>query len=585
MQVTEVEIENFRSIPSASLELNDFNLLIGKNNAGKSNIVKAIYRYRDLMTGEVNSNAFYESAVTRGREPDPIRINISYKIEEDARKQLVEKISENNDVSASVYDNLIDSNSFLKFNHEISVRQSRISHNTINTSLDGAMVELGTLDVSDQSVEFLDLDELTAIERNRVQLSSTRTDRVDAVIPGTIREDIQAEFSDWKMVAPFRRTEERGVFGADPELDSTGENLTTFLQSIREDGTGRYNEICNTYEGIMEGVEEVRIETRPDEQGNAVPIIRIDEQQSADIGLDELSSGAKEILILVTQIVVSRSDNSPLYIEEPELHLHPAAEREIFSMISRVAQEFNTQVIVTTHSDVFVDQVNVEDIFSVRRGDYTYVETVDQGELGEILADIGYAKSELLQADRIVFVEGRSDRVVLSNWATNLERSFSINGVEPVKFGGDEIFEDGNPYAEEIPDLLDQMGIPYKYVFDSDGEDPDEKESEIASELGLSAANICVIEGYCIESYLAKPSRALAETLVVEQEELEEDLPEDPHEENMKSTFNSLFKEHLDTGYSEEKHGAAIAKKMQPEEIADEMIALIEDIVTMERRR
>lgn len=583
MQVTEIEVENFRSIPEASLELSEFNLLIGKNNAGKSNIVKAIYRYRDLMIGDVDISEFYESAVTRGMEPEPIKFSISYQIGMDARENLIEKLSESHEVPASVYDTLMEGESFRKYDHEISIREAGISHNTINTWIDDSKVELGTLDVSDQSVELLDLDELMATERSRSQLSDIQPGQINNVIPSTIQEGILGEFSEWKMVAPFRRTEERGVFGADPDLDPTGENLTTFLQSIREDGTGRYNQICNTYEEIMEGVEEVRIETREGEDG-AVPIIRIDEQQSDDIGFDELSSGAKEILILVTQIVVSRSDNSPLYIEEPELHLHPAAEREIFSMISQVAEDFNTQSIVTTHSDVFVDEVNVENIFSVKRGEYTYVDTVNQGELGEILTDIGYAKSELLQADRIVFVEGRSDRVVLSNWANQLGRSFSINGVEPVKFGGDEIFEDGNPYASEIPDLLGQMGIPYKYIFDSDGDDPDEKESEIASELGLSAANIFVIEGYCIESYLATSPRALADTLVIEEDELRNELPDNPYEVNMKSTLDDLFKEHLDTGYSQEKHGAAIAKKMDPEEIPDEMKELIENIVTMERR-
>ncbi|ACV11882.1 SMC domain protein [Halorhabdus utahensis DSM 12940] len=584
MQVTEIDIENFRSIPETSIGLGDFNLLIGKNNAGKSNIVKAIYRYRDLVAGNVDISDFYESAVTRGKQPEPIKFSISYQIEEGTRENLIESLSENHEVSASVYDTLMDSESFQKYNHEISIRETGVSHNTINTCLNGSKVELGTLDVSDESVELLDLDELMDKNRSRHQLSDKPSNQINDVIPSSIQGGILGEFSEWKIIAPFRRTEERGVFGADPDLDPTGENLTTFLQSIREDGTGRYSKICKQYEDIMEGVDEVRIETREDGDGNAVPTIRIDEQQSDDIGLDELSSGAKEILILVTQIIVSRSDNSPLYIEEPELHLHPAAEREIYSMITRVAQDYNTQVIVTTHSDVFVDEVNVEDIFSVKRGDYTYIDTVNQGELGEILTDIGYPTSEFLQADRIVFVEGRSDRVVLSNWAKKLDLSFSINGVEPVKFGGDEIFEDGNPYTNEIPDLLGQMGIPYKYVFDSDGEDPDKKESEIASELGLSAAKICVIDGYCIESYLAKPPRALAETLVVEQEEIEEDLPDDPYGVNMKSKFDSLFKKHLGTGYSEEKHGAAVAKKMQPNEISEEMKAMIEDIVTMERR-
>ena len=42
MEIKQIEIHNFRSIKSASFNLNDYSLLIGENNSGKSNVFRAL---------------------------------------------------------------------------------------------------------------------------------------------------------------------------------------------------------------------------------------------------------------------------------------------------------------------------------------------------------------------------------------------------------------------------------------------------------------------------------------------------------------------------------------------------------------
>ena len=42
LRLTEIRINNFRSIEELNIELNDLNLLIGQNNCGKSNLLRAI---------------------------------------------------------------------------------------------------------------------------------------------------------------------------------------------------------------------------------------------------------------------------------------------------------------------------------------------------------------------------------------------------------------------------------------------------------------------------------------------------------------------------------------------------------------
>ena len=50
MKITDVIIKNFRSIEHAKLDdCGDINILIGKNNAGKSNILLAISTFFEFM--------------------------------------------------------------------------------------------------------------------------------------------------------------------------------------------------------------------------------------------------------------------------------------------------------------------------------------------------------------------------------------------------------------------------------------------------------------------------------------------------------------------------------------------------------
>ena len=49
MKITKIEISNFKSFDNQSIQLNDFNLLVGANASGKSNLVQAFQFLRDIV--------------------------------------------------------------------------------------------------------------------------------------------------------------------------------------------------------------------------------------------------------------------------------------------------------------------------------------------------------------------------------------------------------------------------------------------------------------------------------------------------------------------------------------------------------
>ena len=74
--ITQLDIENFRSIKSASIKFNKINAVIGPNNAGKSNILRAI----DLLLGDkyVTEGSFQDSDFYKHNKENTIRMRIRF---------------------------------------------------------------------------------------------------------------------------------------------------------------------------------------------------------------------------------------------------------------------------------------------------------------------------------------------------------------------------------------------------------------------------------------------------------------------------------------------------------------------------
>jgi len=73
-------------------------------------------------------------------------------------------------------------------------------------------------------------------------------------------------------------------------------------------------------------------------------------QDSADIDIANLSSGEKQLFIFFAHLIFSLEESQPgiLVVDEPELSLHPAWQREYVSKIMKL--QSNVQIIFATHS-------------------------------------------------------------------------------------------------------------------------------------------------------------------------------------------------------------------------------------------
>ena len=73
--------------------------------------------------------------------------------------------------------------------------------------------------------------------------------------------------------------------------------------------------------------------------------------------LDHTSSMVSELAPLILFLKYLVTDDDLLILEEPESHLHPGAQRQMARGIARLVNA-GLKVIITTHSDMFVAQIN-----------------------------------------------------------------------------------------------------------------------------------------------------------------------------------------------------------------------------------
>lgn len=189
--------------------------------------------------------------------------------------------------------------------------------------------------------------------------------------------------------------------------------------------------------------------------------------------------------------------------EEPEAHLHPNAQRTLYRQLT----EINGQVIISSHSPYLAALANQQDlrVISKPNGDGTVVNSLDDSlepeELRKIHREVIHSKGELLFSSAIVLSEGETEAQALP---LLFDRYFGkeafILGVNFIGVGGS-----GSKYKPYLTFARD-FNIPV-FIF-SDGEEKPIKQLKKVYDATfgvtdlVTAPNITILENTDFEGYL-----------------------------------------------------------------------------------
>lgn len=142
------------------------------------------------------------------------------------------------------------------------------------------------------------------------------------------------------------------------------------------------------------------------------------------IALSKMGTGIKTVILLLLNLIVipeiqgPQKDKLVFGLEELENNLHPSMQRRLFNYIADYAMKYNSIFFITTHSSVVIDLFSsnkiVQLIHVVQQANGSIASTIEKKTDGRnILNDLGYKASDLLLSNGIIWVEGPSDVIYL----------------------------------------------------------------------------------------------------------------------------------------------------------------------------
>ncbi|MEM0992765.1 MAG: AAA family ATPase [Bacteroidota bacterium] len=432
-----IHIQNFRSLKSIHLDLQDVNLLIGPNNSGKSNLLKAFGFLSDIFEQKnINPNRldrlFYrqENKVADGKS-DFTSINyvlqtsnIFYKLEihgmEQSRLSGIEFIGLKKENLSSKDLSVLDikkvSNLQQYFqtyylsnrNVEVNITPSAFVE-PVSNKYEFTIEYDGRLIKSSKPVEFGNLS----------ALKQTRFDNIFGDFYGNLTDTIShtkvyaINVSSLKLPYPTLEN--------DYSVNADVSNLVAFLDNMRDAYPQVVQSINQSLQACIAECRTIIFEKISLSETHHLRKIYGDktfkrlgilDRYGQKYWADELSDGT---LYLLGLLAIIHQPNPPklLMLEEPENGIHPRRIKEIVDFIFELSERKGVQVILSTHSTVLIDQFKdlPENVFVFDKpAEYTLVNNLQR----DIIAR-SHEQSEKLNLPKVDLSGSLGD-----HWASGL---------------------------------------------------------------------------------------------------------------------------------------------------------------------
>jgi len=168
--------------------------------------------------------------------------------------------------------------------------------------------------------------------------------------------------------------------------------------------------------------------------------VYLEEEKKGGIRLSDCGSGIKTVILVMAMLyVVPNSKPNGKFIfmfEELENNLHPSLERKLMAHIRDYIRKNDKNLLfLTTHSNIAIDMFSKSDDAQILKvyndGEASFIEKVsDWNEQHNLLDELGVRASDVLQSNCLIWLEGPSDRIYFNKWV--------------------ELFNDGEPLEEGV---------------------------------------------------------------------------------------------------------------------------------------
>ena len=343
-------VRNFRAIGNSpvTVELDDIVVLVGPNNAGKSSILRAyeVVMFHGSKDGELTIDDFPNGAISTGSLPTI-------------------------ELETVVFDKTAPGEKWVRTDaeNEMFVRERWTWTSPGTPKKVGWDVSAGDWHSSEGPWGAPNVAQAYRPKPHRVSAFRNPSEQADQVV-----KLLQEALKSRVIEASKKKAGEAGSYEPS-EYEQLLDAVKSLQKTIAADATEAVDdvrkELGNTIAEIFPGYS-VTFDARPEDDieksislFKAAPVLKMGLDGGFQVSLDRQGSGAcRTLLWAALRILADKpsgksaaSNERPniLLIDEPELCLHPDAIREACRVLYDLPKTKSWQVMITTHSPVFID--------------------------------------------------------------------------------------------------------------------------------------------------------------------------------------------------------------------------------------
>ena len=390
MKITNIKIENFRSIKQTDFATTDFNICVGQNNCGKTNFFEAI--------------EFFFNGIGRGGNVEEL------KFKREADNEIIVEVTFSGAIAGAAQmqnqANKTKIETALNGSDTVMFRRSSTVPNKRKMFVGGAEVQPGTgFDAALN--DFLPKFEYISTKQYYDSVAKyAKTTPIGIMLSGVLTTILQSNQQYQEFQAKFRELFEDDNSQIKAEFEAIGNKVKFYLEKQFPDTTKvKFEVSAPAFDDLLKNFETTvddGVETLAEEKGDGMQ---------------------RALMLAIIQAYADfRKLNDDLgksflfFIDEAELHLHPTAQRKLKNVLHTLSQSTD-QVFINTHSSVFVaDNYTGQTIFKVEKSSgETEIEATTEAEKPYIVFELlGGSPSDLLLPKNFLIVEGQSEFELLT---------------------------------------------------------------------------------------------------------------------------------------------------------------------------
>jgi predicted ATPase len=378
MAITNIKVSNFKSFKDLDLDLGPFNVVIGANAAGKSNLVEVYQFLRSIEDNDLDDAVSLhggQEAILNRRiaNSEPLKMQVTF--DQQTKWPGWGDIP----VHETTYRFALQAGTGqngLAVTDDCFSQKLRIGPGgeDIEPSIK-AVISPGKRGVVIEPPDVTERLKDMGVDLNQTPLAGGEAhfQQLSSVVRATAANALLPRYGFYGFVGPFGNLFRRvGIYDIKPQevkkphekagrasLERNGKNLVLVLRNILADAE-RARKLHNLLQYVLPFAKQIDVE---DHLGISFLWKLREEYHDESLMANLLSDGTVNVVALIVALFFE--DKDVVIIEEPERNIHPHLISGVVRLMKDAAR--NKQVIVTTHSPEVVRHAGVKNLLLISR--------------------------------------------------------------------------------------------------------------------------------------------------------------------------------------------------------------------------